>query len=242
MASRTGSGTVAVLAAPETARPNARTAATRSRLFIQASLDRNRSDPLVADVLGAFDLDPPKFVGVRPPQEANELFIDGDALARADVLVALLVDYLELKRVVAGLGLHTHILTGSLAAVEPFLNRAWFPPRLPASESKERTMTGMMIFNLIAAIAVARGRRGQPRPLGGFEPRRRAPPRPRRSLSWWKRDAEGPSAGVAAALAAPACFAFPRGDGGNHKRGGRISPPPSRDGVQEQPTEHRHRA
>jgi len=43
-------------------------------------------------------------------------------------------------------------------------------------------MTGMMIFNLIAAIAVARGRRGQPRPLGGFEPRRRAPPRPRRSL------------------------------------------------------------
>src|SRR6266566_827652 len=100
MASRTGSGTVAVLAAPETARPNARTAATRSRLFIQASLDRNRSDPLVADVLGAFDLDPPEFVGVRPPQEANELFIDGDALARADVLVALLVDYLELKRVV----------------------------------------------------------------------------------------------------------------------------------------------
>src|SRR5438034_4245848 len=150
MASRTGSGTVAVLAAPETARPNARTAATRSRLFIQASLDRNRSDPLVADVLGAFDLDPPEFVGVRPPQEANELFIDGDALARADVLVALLVDYLELKRVVVRLGIHGHILTGSLAAVEPFLNRAWFPPRLPASESKERTMTGMMIFNLIA--------------------------------------------------------------------------------------------
>src|SRR6266566_1375719 len=100
MASRTGSGTVAVLAAPETARPNARTAATRSRLFIQASLDRNRSDPLVADVLGALNLDPPEFVGVRPPQEANVLFIDGDALARADVLVALLVDYLELKRVV----------------------------------------------------------------------------------------------------------------------------------------------
>src|SRR6266576_2406635 len=100
MASRTGSGTVPVLAAPETARPNARTAATCSRLFIQASLDRNRSDPLVADVLGAFDLDPPDFVGVPPPQEANELFIAGDALARADVLVALLVDYLELERVV----------------------------------------------------------------------------------------------------------------------------------------------
>src|SRR6266581_1794917 len=110
MASRTGSGTVAVLAGPETARPNARTAATRSRLFIQASLDRNRSDPLVADVLGAFDLDPPEFVGVRPPQEANELFIDGDALARADVLVALLVDYLELKRLEQRLQAHDPVL------------------------------------------------------------------------------------------------------------------------------------
>src|SRR6266480_1852014 len=100
MASRTGSGTVAVLAAPETARTAATRPAVRGPLFIQASLDRNRSDPLVADVLGAFDLDPPEFVGVRPPQEANELFIDRDALARADVLVALLVDYLELERVV----------------------------------------------------------------------------------------------------------------------------------------------
>src|SRR6266566_7380341 len=99
----------------------------------QASFDRNGSDPLVADVLGALDLDPTEFVGVRPPQEMHELFIDGDALAHADVLVALLVDDLELKRVVVRPGFHGHILTGSLAAVEPFLNREWFPPRLPAS-------------------------------------------------------------------------------------------------------------
>src|SRR4029450_8451504 len=43
------------------------------------------------------------------------------------------------------------------------------------------------------------------------------------------------SAGVAAALAAPAFSAFLEGDGGDEERGGGISPPPSDKRVEKQP-------
>src|SRR5262249_29475538 len=57
-------------------------------------------DPVVADVLVAVDLDPGELVVVRALQEVHELVLDGAALVNADVLPLLLIDDLELERVV----------------------------------------------------------------------------------------------------------------------------------------------
>src|SRR5204862_3240212 len=75
---------------------------------VHAAPDRDGCDPVVADVLVALDLDPGQLVVVRPLQEMHELVLDGVAVVHADVLVLLLVDDLELERVVR----HRATLTG----------------------------------------------------------------------------------------------------------------------------------
>src|SRR5512133_1734898 len=75
---------------------------------VHVAPDRAGCDPVVADVLVALDLDAVQLVVVRALQEVHELVLDGIAAVHTDVLALLLVDDLELERVVG----HRATLTG----------------------------------------------------------------------------------------------------------------------------------
>src|SRR5919198_4193452 len=91
---------------------------------VHAAPDRHRCDPVVAHVLVALDLDPGQLVVVRPLQKVHELVLDRVAVVHADVLALLLVDDLELERVVR----HRATLTGmafTIALILAILFTPW---------------------------------------------------------------------------------------------------------------------
>ena len=69
-------------------------------LVFEAAHNGDRFDPVVANDLAAFDPHPPAFVYARSAYEAFELLLDRRTFGSADVLREILVDHLQLERVV----------------------------------------------------------------------------------------------------------------------------------------------
>src|SRR5215831_11485959 len=67
---------------------------------VHAAPDRDRRDPVVANVLVALYLDPGELVVMRALQEVDQLVLNRAAVVDSDVLALFLVDDLELERVV----------------------------------------------------------------------------------------------------------------------------------------------